>query len=420
MPPVTDQAFTDFVRETFTAFGKDPTLYENNCPVYNGIKDNTETLEFTLKGYRWPMFATRPGGHTNVVPSNSSFNVSVPPTSFSQYCFPTYYYLPMIWQYAAILMAKRSKENLTNFGKTLSQWYDAALKRQEYYSIADGTATLAVSATTLNTPGPNLSLTGTTTAATTPNQTKGVTRLDRGSSFDSINPSTGAVRGNITVTTPGRTSCTVTLNYGTVASGDYLVDTGAYQKVPRGLGFLDSHDSRTLQGVPTSLYDELNSPVSDLNGSLLTPAAIRDNRSALMMRQNDSVTMSQFISVTTPTQFNSLASQGYSLTRQSTDKTMAYATQFSDGSRWILSSDMDEDRVYQFMGTAIRRFVEIELQVLDFDGQEWRMLWGNNGTGSADFQRALAMHWNMALVELKKSSYIKRALILQPTQVGSY
>lgn len=423
MPSVSDQAFTDFFRMNVQAFGKDPTLYENQCPGYMDLDENSETLDFDIKGYRIPLIATRPGGSTSATPGNSSFNVSVPMTTVSMFVFPTWYYLPMVFQEAAIHMAKKNKQRLIEFGGLLKQWWDTGLKRQEYYTYGDGSALLAVyTGSTLNV-GAGQTYTGTTAAATSYGQTKGSYRLDQNSSFDSVNPSTGLPRGNFTVTTGGFTSCTVTVNWGTIVSGDIATDPGAYLKAPRGYAHLISNVSRTLQGLPTSQFQFLNSPLIDLANTLLTPAAMQLLKSKLQFAYNEEGKKNGLRCTIPYGQHGVLAKQGWNLHLQGENKTTGFPMQYQDGDTKIVQvADQDDDRVYLRYAASIKKFVETDMRVMTMGTpDEWRMLMGNNGTGSADFQRSLEMHWNAGVVTRVPGAVIIRSLLGNniATQVNS-
>jgi hypothetical protein len=64
-------------------------------------------------------------------------------------------------------------------------------------------------------------------------------------------------------------------------------------------------------------------------------------------------------------------------------------------------------------------FDQTKLGVLNFDGQEWRMLFGDNGTGSDSYQRALGMSFQAGIVTSRRAAYIKRALVTNTqTQVN--
>jgi hypothetical protein len=61
----------------------------------------------------------------------------------------------------------------------------------------------------------------------------------------------------------------------------------------------------------------------------------------------------------------------------------------------------------------------MELGDFRLDEQEWRMLLGNNGTGSDSWQRAFGIAFNLGMVDPKGSAFIKRASIASTdTQVS--
>src|ERR1041385_2584612 len=144
------------------------------------------------------------------------------------------------------------------------QYTETFRKRMNQYFYGTGNGAVAYSASTITTLGTQ-TLSGTTTAATTPGQTKGTMWLGEAETYQAINASTGAVRGTFTVTTPSATSCTINLLSGTISSGDPIVIQGSYQLAMRGLGWLISDQNRVLQGLDTSVFPDLNAPVVDLS-----------------------------------------------------------------------------------------------------------------------------------------------------------
>jgi hypothetical protein len=109
--------------------------------------------------------------------------------------------------------------------------------------------------------------------------------------------------------------------------------------------------------------------------------------------------------------YSILKAQGWNLTIQSLTETTGVQKRYSDGdTAFVLMTDMDEDRAYLFRANALPNWEEKKLGVLNFDGQEWRMLFGDNGTGSDSYQRALGMAFQMGIVTPRRATYIKRAL----------
>jgi hypothetical protein len=337
------------------------------------------------------------------------------------YIFPTYYALPMVFQGAMIRALRKSEEKLMDFSDALKAYMDAATKRMEYMIYGDGSGALAFSSSTLSV-GAAQTMNCTTAAAATPGQTKGATRLEHRHSYQAINASTGAPRGEILVVTEGSTSCVVNVVWGSVTSGDPIVDPGAYNRYMRGLGHLVSRTSRILQGVNTANFRDLNSPEVDLNGTLCTPADFDTAKTFLQTRNNDETVENKLLAFLTYGFYSTLKRQGWNNSVQAADTTHGIAKKFVDGdTMFIRTSDMDEDRCYLVHPDGIKMFEEMPLGPLDLDGQEFRMLFGNNGTGSDDWQRALAMAANPGIVAPRSAALIKRALITgQVTQATMF
>ena len=421
MATVNFESFTDFVRQRVQSFIDNGPWFENRAPGFTAFKKAVGFEYIDQKGFRMPYISGRPGGHTGYLPSNSSFNAAIGPESQSMYVFPTYYALPMVFQGATIRALRNNPDKLVSFDGALQQYLDAATKRLNQLIYGDGSGALAFSSSTLS-AGAAQTMNCTTAAAATPGQTKGARRLERRQSYDAINTSTGAVRGNITVVTEGTTSCVINVNWGSVSSGDPIVDVGSYNRMIRGLGHLVSNASRVLQGLNTATFIDLNSPVLDLNGTLCTPLDFNKVKTYLQTRQNEETAENRLMDFCTFGSYTTLKNQGWNLTIQSTEQTTGGAKKFVDGDTlFIRDADCDEDRHYLVNPEYVKMFEEMSLGPLSLDGQELRMLFGNNGTGSDDWQRALACAANPGIVLPMSCALIKRALISdQVTQVNSY
>lgn len=422
MPTVTVnfESFTDWVRQQVRAFVEDNTWFENKAPGYTAFKKAVTTEPITPKGYRIPAITGRPGGHTGYVPAASSFNPAIGAESQSMYVYPTYYALPMVFQGAMIRGLRNSPEKLMDFSKVLKAYMDAATKRLEHLIYGDGSGALAFSSSTLS-AGNGQTMNCTTAAAATWGQTKGATRLEHRHSYHAINTTTGLPRGEILVVTEGRTSCVVNVVWGSVTSGDPIVDPNSYNKMIRGLAHLVSGTSRVLQTVNTANVRDLNSSEVDLNGTLLTPLDFNTAKTYLQTRSNEESIENKLIAFMTYGSYNNLRAQGWNQVQQTSSATTGVAPKFVDGDTvFIRTADMDEDRVYLIHPEGLRMFEEMPLGPLDLDGQEFRMLFGNNGTGSDDWQRALAMAANPGIIAPKTAVLIKRALITgQVTQANA-
>lgn len=415
------EQFTDWVRQQVRSFTEDKTWFENKCPGYTAIRGALDTYPLTAKGYRVPYISGRPGGHTGYLPTNSSFNAAIGQESQSMYIFPTYYAMPMVFQGATIRALRKAEDRLMDFTGALKEYMNAACKRLEYLIYGDGSGALAFSSSTLAI-GAAQTMNCTTTAATTPGQTKGSRRLEHRHTYQAINTSTGVVRGEITVVTEGTTSCVVNVNWGSVTSGDPIVDPNSYNRMIRGLGHLISKTSRILQGLNTATFMDLNSPEVDLNGVLCTPVDFDTAKTYLQTRNNDETAENKLMCFLTYGFYSTLKRQGWNMTIQNTAVTTGVQKKFTDGdTMFIRTADMDDDRAYFVHPDYLKMFEEMPLGPLDLDGQEFRMLFGNNGTGSDDWQRALALAANPGIVLPRACAYLKRALLTgQVTQVNSY
>ena len=198
---------------------------------------------------------------------------------------------------------------------------------------------------------------------------------------------------------------------------------GSYQLAERGLGWLISDQNRVLQGLDTSVYTDLNNPVVDLAGALLTPAAI-ENAKALLQTRNNAVTASNNLTAfITPGQYSTIRKQGYNLgyylrEDAGSDTMKGVQGDYTDGdTRFIVDADMDEDRVY-FCKTSDFKIYEMKpFGEYRRDGLDTRMLLGANQTGSDNWQKALGWKGNPATLSARGSAFIKRAQLGYATQV---
>lgn len=409
--PVTTENVTAFVRQKLE-FLKGGTLFELNAPTWKAIKSRVDEHPITQKGYQISFWNRVPGGVGGFIPGNSSFNEYVSPNSRPMYVFPTYMAQPMIYDGSTFRMLNSGSESkVQNLGDSVQFHYEYFTKCIEYMSVGDGTGALAYSGSTITTLGTGQSLTGTTAAATTPGQTKGTIRLKAGQTYDSVNTSTEAVRGQFYIETEGASSCTIFLIWGSISSGDRITWPGSNQKMPRGLGFLISNASRVLQTISTATEPYLNSYGLDLNGNLLTPSTFSSLKAGVQTRSNTQEARNNLLCFETFNQYNIKARQGWNLTIQDKDSTSGAASKYTDGdTTFILSADMDEDRGYLAPADILGMYEEMPVGEFDLDGQTWRMLMGNNGTGSDSYQKAIGCAWNMGISRPIGAGFYKRAL----------
>lgn len=415
--------YTDFVRRRVQALVKDNTLFEMECPGYTAFQKNSKKYPVTVKGFQIPFFDTIPGQVMGYTAQNTSFGDYVPATSTSMYVFPVYMGMPIIFPGPTMdMLESGSEEKVTSFDSIIQQHVTAFKKRLEQTVVGDGTGSVAYSATTISTLGTGQTFTGTTAAATTAGQTKGARWLRKNHFYQAIIAATGAVRGVFKVEAIGTTTATINLIWGSITTGDPIVEPGCYLKMPRGLAHLISKASRTLQGLATSTNIDLNSPEVDLASSTCTPADFDAVKTALQMRNNEAGAENRLLCYCTYNAYSILKRQGWNLTIQSLTETTGIQKKYSDGdTMFITMTEMDEDRYYLFHSETIPNFETKALDTLDRDGLVWRMLFGDNGTGSDSWQKALICAYNPGMVLPRGAAYIKRALTTgTQTEVLSY
>ncbi len=406
------------VREDMTEF------FENNAPTYNAFKKYLDYEEITEKGVRIPFWVRRPGGHTGFVPSASDFNPAVPPQSGSMWGFPVGYAMPVVMNGAVIRSFQRRKQDaIQSFREFMGLYTETATKRINQMCHGDGSGALAFSASAIGATGVT-SCNFTTTAAATPGQTKGAYRLEEGHSYHAMNPATGAIRGTFTVTIPGKSSATINVTSGTIASGDPIVDLNSYLRWWRGLWHLIGASSRVLQGLNTANFQDLNDPIVDLNGQTLTPAAFRSVKSSLQTRNNKEDAENSLLCFGTFGQYTVLCKQGYNLrfyVNGNNGVVTGVANEYQDGDTvFVRDADGDEDRLALTQAEAFAMYEEMPFGLYDLDNQEWRMLLGVNNTGSDNYQQAMGCRSAMVKVKTRKcAGIIRAALAGVETQVAA-
>lgn len=372
-------------------------LKEYNTPTHSAIKRSVKKRKVGEKGLRIAYWANLPGGHTAYTSTASDFNEAIPPQSVSSYVYPTRYALPMQFDEAVIEDFKNgSEEAFFNLTDLLGLYMTSAAKRMNQLMYGDGTGALAYAGGSITTLG-SQTLTGETAASTSPGHTKGTVRLELNQYYQAINASTGAIRGTFYVTAEGKTSCTIVLVSGTITSGDPIVDVNSYNKYFRGFGFLISAANRVVQGLNTATYSRLNSYGNDLAGLPLTFSVLEDTQTSLQIQNNSKDSRSGIVAFITPGQASSLRRQGYNLRMYRGGEAVEGISQDMNvaGISFLEDADNDEDRVYLINYDEFGMLEERPLDVINIDGNEWRMNLGANGTGSGRYQRAIGWRGNL-------------------------
>ena len=414
MPNVAFENMQDFRRQAVDTQVR--SFFENNAPGYNAFEKAVDKKPITDKGYRIPYYSQRPGGHTGFVPSSSDFNAAIPFQSQSMYVYPVSYALPMIWQGNALRATQVDPANaLQSRSDILKLYTETATKRINRMFYGDGSGALAFAATTLASTGAGQTLTCTTAAAATAGQTKGGWFLEANHVYQAWNTTTGAVRGTFTVTTASKTAPTVNVTAGSVTSGDPITDVGSYQRYMRGLAWLISDQSRTLQGLATASFPDLNSSVVDLAGATLTPVSMENLKSGINTRNNTEDAERKLLGFITFGQHSVLRKQGYNLgfymrNEDSGDTMKGVQKRYEDGDTvFVRDADCDDDRVYLAQADEFKMYEEMAFGEYRIDDQEWRMLLGANNTGSDNYQKAMGNRANPGTTLPRASGFIKRA-----------
>lgn len=388
-------------------------LKEYEAPGFTAFKRKVMKKSVGEKGYRFAMWSDLPGGHTAYTAAASDFNEAIAPQSLSAYVFPTRYALPMMFDEAILEDFNNGDEGaFIKLKGILMLYLKAASKRMNRIFYGDGTGSLAYSATTTSVLG-SQTISGETAAAVTSGHTKGTCWLEKNQYYNAINAATGAIRGTFYVTIPGKTSCTVVVTAGTISSGDPIVDVNSYNKYFRGLGFLISNANRIIQGINTANVPDLNSNGVDLAGLPLTSAVVEQVKTGLHIRNNLSDNRTGLAVFTPPGQMSSLRKQGANLRMyiNGENAVQGVAEYFKTGDTvFIEDADMDEDRQYYVNYDEFLMIEERPLDVINIDGNDWRMILGANGTGSGRYQRAIGWRGNLARRgNALTSSYVFRA-----------
>lgn len=401
------------------------TLKEQNTPTWSSIKKSTKTKPITEKGWRIPYLDRMPGGHTGFTASSTAFNVAVAPQSTSMWIYPVRYALPMQFDGGFLRAFKAgSADAVVKYQEMLDIYVTAAAKRINQMCYGDGSGTLAFITNDEATGAQTIECD--TTAAAGYGHTKGAKWIIKGHTYDCVTPATATVTSSVSCTTEGSASFVGTFS-SDPAAADVIVDTGSFNKYFRGFAHLNSNTSRTLQGLSTATFPDLNSYGVDLLGSLLTVSTLEQAKTGLEVRNNSDNARSGLVCFAPPGQLMLLRIQGYNLSQyirntDDGDVVKGVAEKFVAGDTVFLKdSDCDEDRLYFFDMSQLARYEEMPFGEYDLDGQELRMVLGANSTGSDTYQRAIGWVGNLGISGLSRASaFIKRAQISSSvTQVNA-
>lgn len=378
------------------------TIREYMTPTLDSFTKSARTVTGGQQGYQIPFFVSDYGQNSYLAPGATvnSFMQPIAPTSQSMWVGLAYQGKAMYTD-GIFLDTMDKKESLIKEAQLRELAIENFMKHQNYYAIGDNYGYGILAVTTSNTGG---TFTGTTAASTVAGHTKGAHRLVKGVTYDVVDESSFAVVGTMTPTANGTNSATVTCTTtGSVNnSGAFIVEQGAFNKVPRGLAYLINNNDRIFQGLDTTDIVEFNSSVVDLNGSAITSATINTLKTKVQIRLNEPNKEGfSRICHTTPGLYNTLAIQGFGARQyQAADgqatTSYGYPEKYVDGdTMWICDADIDEDRVYLRRASDYFKFELKAMGVENRDGLSQRQAPGDNNVGAAAYFSQVSHYYNL-------------------------
>lgn len=375
------------------------SIREYMTPTYDSFDESSRTTTGGQQGYQMAFFVTDYGQNSYLSPgSGNSFQQPVGPISKSMWVGLAYPGKALFTD-GIFLDTMDTKASLIKNAQLRDLAIENYMKHLNYYAVGDnyGYGILAVVSSVSGGV-----FTGTTAAQTTAGYTKGAHRLCQGVTYDIVDEVSFAVVGTITPTANGTNSATVacTSTGSPNNSGAFVVEQGAFNKVPRGLAYLINNTHRVFQGLDTTNYAEFNSSAIDLNGSALTSATFNTLKTKVQIRMNTPTKEFNRIAHMTPGQYNTLAIQGFSARQyQAADgqanTTYGYPEKYVDGDvMMICDADMDEDRVYCRRRSDYFVFQLTPMGSVNRDGLTMRQSAGDNGVGADAWYEQVRRYYN--------------------------
>jgi hypothetical protein len=295
---------------------------------------------------------------------------------------------------------RRGDENyFTSYSRRMDQTANASKKVLSRHFHGDGTGTLCISSSAIGGTGV-ASFSGTVSSGGTSAHacTKGTAWLKKNEIYDAINPSTEAVRGTFTVLTEGRQTCSINVTAGTIASGDKIVITGSWKKVPMGLRYLCDFSNRVLQNYDTTNAQNLNTPVYDMGGNAITPSAFSFAKGLIQAYTNDGEEAKGKMIIMTQAHQKTLVNQAFQYRQYVNPKgdMTVYGVPSKyvdeDGDVHFIDADAPDEQVRMLDASSYMVGEDMPWGVYNDDGKEWRMRHGTADSGSDVWFLALGWH----------------------------
>ncbi len=376
------------------------TIREYMTPTYDSFNKTNRTVKGGQQGYQMVFYVSDYGQNSYLAPGATSFMNPVAPKSQSMWVGLAYPGKALNTD-GIFMDTMDTKASLINSAQLRDLAIENYMKHLNYYAIGDnfGYGILAVVSSV--TGGV---FTGTTAAQLTAGYTKGAHRLCEGVTYDIVDESSLQVVGTITPTANGTNSVTVpcTSTGSPNNSGAFVVEQGAFFKVPRGLGYLINNNDREFQGLNTTNYVEFNSSQVDLNGSALTSATINTLKTKVQIRMNSPTQDFNRICHLTQDQYNRLAIQGFSARQYQAAEgqnttSYGYPNKYIETGGdvlFIADADIDEDRVYMRRRSDYFCFELTPFGNLNRDGLAVRQAPGNNNVGADAWYSQVRRYYN--------------------------
>ncbi len=377
-----------------------PTIKEMMTPTADSFASSTKKVTGGQQGYQLVFFTNDYGQNSYLSPgaTGNSFVQPVAPKSKSMWvglAFPG----KAMYTDGIFMETMDTKASLINNAKLRRLAIENFFKTMNYYAIGDnfGYGILAVVSSV--TGGV---FTGTTAAQTTAGYTKGAHRLLSGVTYDVVDESTLQVVGTITPTQDGIFSATVpvTATGSPNNAGAFVVEQGAFFKVPRGLAYLINPNDREFQGLDTTEFAEFNSTQTDLNGSAVTSATVNTQKTKVQIRLNAATGEFSRIGHLPQGQYNTLAIQGFGARQYQAAEGQAttsygYPNRYKDGDvMWVVDADMDEDRIYLRRSSDFFKFSLTPFGTVNRDGLTLRQAPGDNNVGADAWFEQVREYYN--------------------------
>lgn len=400
--------FADWYRDQLM---KSAAWFVTKTPLLDSLGTWSEGTEVDQRGMRFYFMKEEAGGHSFPTAKSPSFNQPKLPQTDSMYARAMMYVIPLIMEHRMLRDAKSNKPNvLINMETILKNYTEVGAQQQEFFACGDGRGIMAFSTVSLAV-GNAQTLTCDTTPANESGHTKGAVRLRKNQFYQSFNTTSGLAEGTFLVTKQGKTSCTVNVINGNITSGNPICHVNGFNRAPRGLNHLFDNLARILQGRDTSVDDVMNCPTLDKVNTRFTVPDRETAKTISVTYQNDANARSGFTWVTIPGIMSDLRKQQYGFGRKDMDepaKDIAKGYKDADGATVLEIANWDDDRHLGFKSETVKKLNEQEWGEIDLDDQSWRMLPGDNSSGSLLYNKSWGCIWSLAVNNTRAAILVKR------------